>query len=426
MTAALSLSRPQVLRSDAGWPRDGRFSDGVRTMRHQIMGALGVLGLMMTTMTTAGSAGAQELTVSKKVFELPSFTTQGGRTLKNVKVGWESYGTLNADKSNAILICHFFSGNSHAAGKYDAKDAAPGYWDAIIGPGKAIDTDKYFVLSSDTLVNLNTGDPNTVTTGPASIDPDTGKPYALDFPVVTIGDFVNVQKALVESLGISKLALVAGPSMGALQTFEWAASHPQMVAKAMPVIGAAEADAMLIAWLDVWAAPILLDPNWNNGNYYGKTLPNAGLAKSLAVVTLQANHGDWANATFGRRPAKDSDPKSLSGKFQIQSILDTSGEARAKLSDANHFLYLVKANQLFAAGGTSLADGMAKIKAPLLLITQPKDLVFTTDTIGQTVKAARDAGRDITHITIEGTRGHLDGVISMKQAEGAIREFLAR
>jgi homoserine O-acetyltransferase len=373
-------------------------------------------------------ADAQDLMTEKKVFELPSFTTQSGRTLKQVRVGWESYGTLNADKSNAVLICHFFSGNSHAAGKYDAKDAQPGYWDAIIGPGKAIDTDEYFVIASDTLVNLNTGDPKTTTTGPASVNPDTGKPYALDFPIVTVRDFVEVQKALVESLGIKKLALVAGPSMGSLQTFEWAASHPEMVAKAMPVIGAAEADAMLIGWLDVWAAPILVDPNWNNGDYYGRTPPLAGLAKALTAVTLQANHQEWANATFGRRPAKEGeDPgKALANKFQIQSVLDNAGAARAKVSDANHFLYLVKANQLFAAGSTSLADGMAKTKAPILLVTQPKDLVFTPDAVERTVKAAKDAGRDITHVTIDGVRGHLDGVMSMKQAEGAIRAFLAK
>ena len=174
-----------------------------------------------------------------------------------------------------------------------------------------------------------------------------------------------MQKALVESLGIQKLALVAGPSMGALQTYEWAASYPDMVAKAMPVIGAAEADAQLIAWLDVWAAPILVDPNWNKGDYYGKTPPNAGLAKALTVVTLQANHGKWTNGTFGRRAAKEGeDPaKSLSAKsFQVQSVLDNAGEARAKVSDANHFLYLVKANQLFAAGGKSLTEGVAKIE----------------------------------------------------------------
>lgn len=392
-------------------------------MRQWITGVLALAGWV-----AAGMADAQDLMTEKKVFELPSFTTQSGRTLKQVRVGWESYGTLNADKSNAVLICHFFSGNSHAAGKYDAKDAQPGYWDAIIGPGKAIDTDKYFVIASDTLVNLNTGDPKTTTTGPASVNPDTGKPYALDFPIVTVRDFVEVQKALVESLGIKKLALVAGPSMGSLQTFEWAASHPEMVAKAMPVIGAAEADAMLIGWLDVWAAPILVDPNWNNGDYYGKTPPLAGLAKALTAVTLQANHQEWANATFGRRPAKEGeDPaKALANKFQVQSVLDNAGAARAKVSDANHFLYLVKANQLFAAGSTSLADGMAKTKAPMLLVTQPKDLVFTPDAVERTVKAAKDAGRDITHVTIDGVRGHLDGVMSMKQAEGAIRAFLAK
>jgi homoserine O-acetyltransferase len=392
-------------------------------MKNWIAGVLGAAGMMV-----AGMAFAQELIVEKKVFELPSFTTQGGRTLKNVKVGWESYGTLNADKSNAVLICHFFSGNSHAAGKYAAGDAAPGYWDAIVGPGKAIDTNKYFVLSSDTLVNLNTGDPKTMTTGPASLDPGTGKPYALDFPVVTVGDFVNVQKALVESLGIKRLALVAGPSMGALQTFEWAASHPEMVAKAMPVIGAAEADAQLIAWLDVWAAPILVDQNWNKGDYYGRTPPTAGLAKALTAVTLQANHGDWANATFGRRAAKEGeDPaKALSNRFQVQSILDNAGEARAKVSDANHFLYLVKANQLYAAGGKSLADAAGKIKAPVLLITQPRDLVFTADAVTHTAETLRKGGVAVTQVFIKGTRGHLDGVISMKQAEGAIREFLER
>lgn len=396
-------------------------------MKHWIAGALGVAGLMAGMMTTE-TAGAQELMVEKKVFELPSYTTQGGRELKNVKIGWESYGTLNADKSNAILICHFFSANSHAAGKYDAKDAAPGYWDAIIGPGKAIDTNKYFVLSSDTLVNLNTGDPKVTTTGPASLNPDTGKPYALDFPVVTIGDMVNVQKALVESLGIKKLALVAGPSMGALQTYEWAASHPDMVAKAMPVIGAAEADAQLIAWLDVWAAPILIDANWNRGDYYGRTPPNAGLAKALAVVTLQANHGDWTNGTFARKPAKEGEEpgKTLTNRFQVQSILDNAGEARAKVSDANHFLYLVKANQLFAAGGTSLADAAGKIKAPMLLITQPTDLVFTADAIERTAAALRKGGVNLTQAYLKGTRGHLDGVISMKQVEGEIRTFLER
>lgn len=393
-------------------------------MRQATIGALalGFLGLGM-----AAPASAQDLMTEKKVFEIASFTTQSGRALKQVKVGWESYGTLNADKSNAILICHFFSGDSHAAGKYAAADVAPGYWDAIIGPGKAIDTNKYFVLSSDTLVNLSSGNPKVTTTGPASINPDTGKPYGLDFPIVTIRDFIEVQKQLVESLGIRKLALVAGPSMGALQTYEWAATYPEMVAKAMPVIGAAEADASLIAWLDVWASPIRLDPKWNKGDYYGKEPPLEGLAQALKVVTLHANHADWANATFGRKPAKEGvNPASgLDAKFQIEAVLDAAGAARAKVSDANHFLYLAKANQIFAAGG-GMAEAMKKMTMPVLLITQPKDLVFTADAIKLTADTWKAAGGNVEQVFLQGTRGHLDGVLSMKQAEAPIKAFLEK
>ncbi len=390
--------------------------------------ALGAFLLGASALAAPGTLQAQDLLTEKKVFELQSFTTQSGRTLKNVKVGWESYGTLNADRSNAILICHFFSGNSHAAGKYAAADAAPGYWDAIIGPGKAIDTNTYFVLSSDTLVNLNAGDGKTVTTGPASINPDTGKPYGMDFPIVTIRDFIEVQKVLVESLGIRKMAMVSGASMGALQTFEWAATYPDMVGKAMPVIGAAESDANLIAWLDVWAAPIRLDPNWNGGDYYGKTPPNAGLAQALKIVTLHANHWDWANGVFGRKIAKEGeDPgKAMANRFQIEAVLQTAGEGRAKLSDANHFLYLVKANQLFTVGGGTLADGLAKVKAPVLLITQPRDLVFHADGVSQTADLLKKAGGNVEQVFLKGTRGHLDGVLSMKQAEAPIKAFLAK
>ena len=254
--------------------------------------------LVMLVAFAAAGAKAEDLITEKKVFQIEEFATQSGQKLKAVKVGWESYGALNAEKSNAILICHFFTGNSHAAGKYAPADKTPGYWDAIIGPGKAIDTGKYFVLSSDTLVNLSVGDPKVTTTGPASANPETGKPYGMDFPVVTMRDFIEVQKQLVDSLGIKKLLMVAGPSMGALQTYEWAASYPDMVGRIMAVIGAADADANLVGWLDIWASPIRLDPNWRGGDYYGKTPPLAGLAQALEIVTLHANHWKWANKSF--------------------------------------------------------------------------------------------------------------------------------
>lgn len=391
---------------------------------------LAVIGLGLAL---GGPVGAQDtqpppLLTEKKVFEIPTFTTQSGRVLKNVKVGWESYGTLNADKSNAILICHFFSGTSHAAGKYASNDPAPGYWDAIIGPGKAIDTNKYFVLSSDTLVNLNAYDPKVVTTGPATVNVETGKPYAMDFPVVTIRDFVEVQKKLVESLGIKKLHAVAGPSMGSLQTYEWAVTYPDMVGRAMPVIGAAEADAYLIAWLDVWASPIRVDPKWNGGNYYGKAAPEEGLSQALKIVTLQAQHWMWADKTFGRKWAKKGeDPAaSMANRFQVQSALEAAGASRTKLSDANHFLYLVKANQLFVAGGGPLSETLKRIKAPVLLISQLRDQVFHADAIKATADALKAAGVSLQQVFISGERGHLDGLVSIKQAEVPIRAFMDR
>ena len=171
------------------------------------------------------------------MFALPTYTTVGGRTLKNVKVGYETYGKLNAAGDNAIFIPHFFSGTSHAAGKYAPADVAPGYWDSIVGSGRPIDTDKYFVVSADALANLNTKDPNVTTTGPASIDPDTGKPYALSFPVVTYRDTVRVHRALLDSLGVKKLHAVVGASGGSIQAMEWAAAWPDFVPRVVHVIG---------------------------------------------------------------------------------------------------------------------------------------------------------------------------------------------
>jgi homoserine O-acetyltransferase/O-succinyltransferase len=385
--------------------------------------------LVLSATLAATSASAQDLITQKKTFEIAEFKTQARQTIKNVKVGWESYGELNADKSNAILICHFFSGNSHAAGKYAAADKAPGYWDAIIGPGKAIDTSKYYVLSSDTLVNLGGNDPAVVTTGPASIDPATNKPYGMSFPVVSIRDFIEVQKLLVDSLGIKKLVMVGGASMGALQVYDWASNHPEMVGRIMPVIGSGDTDAFLLGWTDVWANPIRLDPKWNGGDYYGKEPPLAGLTESLRVITLHANHWEWANKAFatptGAKWAKDGvDPAAaMDNKYAVQAAMDAAGQGRAKTSDANHLLYLVKANQLFA--GANGKERLDRIKAPALIIYQPEDLIFPARYVEATAKTLESNGVKVKTVQLEGERGHLDGVISMKQAEKPIAEFLA-
>jgi len=176
----------------------------------------------------ASNAFAQLLT-EKRFFTLPQYTTVGGKPIKNVRVGYETYGKLNAAGDNAVIVPHFFSGTSHAAGRYKADDKAAGYWDAIIGAGKAIDTDKYFVVSADTLVNLNVKSAAVGTSGPSTVNPDTGKPYGSAFPVVSMRDFVRVHKALIDSLGVRKLKAVAGASGGSIQAMEWGAAYPELV-----------------------------------------------------------------------------------------------------------------------------------------------------------------------------------------------------
>jgi homoserine O-acetyltransferase len=381
--------------------------------------------LLLAVVPATGPARAQDLITKKQTFELASFTTQSGRTIKGVKVGWEAYGTLNADKSNAILICHFFSGNSHAAGKYAESEKVPGYWDNIIGPGKAIDTNKYFVLSSDTLVNLSPVGGPTVTTGPASIDPDTGKPYGLTFPVVSIRDFIEVQKKLVDSLGIKKLVMVGGASMGGLQTYEWAAAYPDMVGRIMPVISSAEADAGLAGWAGIWAAPIKLDPKWNGGDYYGKEPPLAGLGLALKIITLHSQTHAWATGAFGAKWAKEgeSPAKDLSREYSVDAALDAAGLTRAKTSDANSFIYLVRANQLFMEGA---AERLKAIKAPALVIYSPTDGLFPADSVKRTAEAIKANGAPVETVVLDGKRGHLDGVVGMKLAEKEIASFLAK
>lgn len=365
--------------------------------------------------------------VEKQVFELDEFTTQGGETIAPVRVGWEAYGTLNEAKDNAILITHFFSGTSHAAGRYSEEDAAPGYWDAIIGPGKPLDTDRYYIIASDTLVNLNAHAPNVTTTGPASIDPATGEPWGLDFPVVTIRDFVEVQRALVESLGIERLHAVMGASMGALQAYEWASAHPERVERLIPVIGGGVTDPWLLATLSAWAAPIRVDANWNDGDYYDGEPPLDGLREALKLVTLDANHWQWANATFDRSWADEAaDPtRDLQARYAIERTLDEIAAARASQADANHLLYLVRANQAFLTGhGESLEAGLAAIEAPTLMLYSEKDLVFAPEGVRETAELIAADGTPVELIALEGNRGHLDGVLGIDQAGTALSAFL--
>ncbi|MBY3137055.1 E22 family MetX-like putative esterase [Rhizobium laguerreae] len=386
------------------------------------------LKILITVAMMAGPALAYEPLVEKREFTLKNFVTRGGRTVPEMRLGYETYGTLNGAKDNAILIPHYFSGSSHAAGKYKEADVSAGYWDAIIGSGKPIDTDKYFVVSVDTPVNLGANDPNVITTGPATINPKTGKPWGMDFPIMTIGDFVDTQKGLMERLGIEKWHAVMGASMGGLQSYEWAARYPDKLERVIPVISSGWADANLIAWLDVWASPIKLDPNWNGGDYYTGQAPKAGLAQAMTTLTLQANSAEWTDGTFGRDWAREgADPgQSWANDYEVVTKLNEAGAARVAQSDANHFLYLVRANQLFVAGHPkdSLYKGLLDIEVPVMLIYTDEDLIFPGNAVRETGTIIKSDGTPVEFVELEGTRGHMDGLLSIAQAGERIRAFL--
>ena len=366
--------------------------------------------------------------VEKKVFTIASFTTVGGEIIKNVRFGYETYGHLNADKDNAILILPYFGGTGHAAGKFAETDQAPGYWDSIIGSGKPVDTDRYFVIAGDGLINQAIKDGHTVTTGPASINPSTGRPYGMRFPILTIRDLVNAQKALVDSFGINKLYAVMGLSMGGVQSFEWAAVFPNSTDRIIPIVGLAEADGYLIENLDAWSTPIKVDPKWNRGDYYGKDEPVDGLTAAYKIVLHQAQHYGAVSKASGRKWAREgADPaKSWDNIFAAEAALDGFAGFLAKLDDANSFLYQAKAVQLFVAGDEQTLDrGLRNVKARLLILPANSDLMVYPKYSQDAAERLNRLGKSAQYHEIPGDAGHIDGIYNISQVGDLIRQFLS-
>jgi homoserine O-acetyltransferase/O-succinyltransferase len=394
------------------------------TIRAQLFAITAAVALSANlSFAQTGAANAPLLT-EKRVFQLGNYSTFGGAAIKQVKVGYETYGKLNAAGDNAIFIAHFYSGTSHAAGKYSAGDAASGYWDSIIGPGKPIDTDKFYVVSADTLSNLNTKDPKVTTTGPSSINPDTGKPYGLSFPVIAMRDSVRVHKAVLDSLGVKKLYAVAGASGGSIQAMEWAVLYPDFVDRVIHVIGPGfSITPWTIGLLEAWVAPIKQDPKWNGGDYYGKAEPVDGVAQALKLVTLTARHWGWAERTFGYKPAAaDKAPAAaLENKFAIEDTITRAGIARAATTDANNKIYMAKANQLY-----NVESDVDKIKARILFVPAKSDLIFPPEMSRKAAERFKALGKNAEVFEIEGDGGHLDGVLAIGKASDAIRSFLSK
>ena len=358
--------------------------------------------------------------IEKKSYRIPELKLENGAVLKNIHLGYESYGKLNEAGDNAILIPHYYSGTSHAAGRYAPDDLEPGYWDKLIGPGKAIDTDKYFVFAGDSLCNLQAKSPNVITTGPRSINPETGKRYGLSFPVVSIGDMVQTQKALCDQLGVKKLHAVVGPSMGSITALQWSAMYPDFVDRVIAVIpGGLEAPPYLIMTLNSWCAPIYQDPKFNDGNYTDDNEPAEGLKQALKNVTLTGVHYGWAQRLFGRRENGASPTLSLKNHHAIEDALEATATERMKMADANSFLYIARAVQSY-----SITHLKNRIKARCLFLPAKSDLLLFPDYAKQGAEELRTEGVEVQLFELDGDGGHLDGIYEISQAAGTIRRFL--
>ncbi|MDF2630872.1 MAG: homoserine O-acetyltransferase [Symbiobacteriaceae bacterium] len=350
-----------------------------------------------------------------------------GRELAEVTLCYESFGTLNADRDNAVLICHALTGDSHVAGKYDPGDRKPGWWDQAVGPGKAIDTDKYFVLCTNVLGGCQGS------TGPASANPATGLPYGPDFPLVTARDMVRAQARLMDQLGIKQLHAVLGGSLGGMQTLQWAVTYPGRVRAILPIGGAGRFHPQGIALNEVQRQAILTDPDYHGGQYYGSKGPVRGLAtaRMLGMITYRSDESMWRQ--FGRQvrdgqtelPARyDFDGIT----YEVESYLRYQGDALVRRFDANSYLYLTKAMDLqdIGRGFSSYEAAHAAIKAKVLCIGIRSDLLFPTYLQRETAELVRAAGGEAEYLEMDSQWGHDAFLVDFHLIAASVKSFLDR
>jgi homoserine O-acetyltransferase len=310
--------------------------------------------------------------VDTEYLEVPGpLKLESGASLAPLTIAYETYGQLNEDKSNAVLICHALSGDAHAAGYHD-KDSKPGWWDIAIGPGKGFDTDKYFVICSNVIGGCQGS------TGPSSIDPSTGQPYGTSFPVITIKDMVNAEKLLLDHLGITTLLAVAGGSMGGMQVLQWAVSYPDFVKNAVVIASTAASSPQQIAFNAVGRRAIIADPGFTGGNYYGKTTPAAGLSVARMVGHITYLSDESMLSKFGRNlQDKDKVGFDFSTDFQVESYLYHQGDSFIKRFDPNSYLYITKAIDYFdLSADKSLIAGLSVVKAKVLVLAISSDWLY--------------------------------------------------
>ncbi|MEO0794517.1 MAG: homoserine O-acetyltransferase [Verrucomicrobiota bacterium] len=350
-----------------------------------------------------------------------SFTCDDGTILPGFTLRYESYGRLNERKDNAILICHALSGDHHAAGAYTITDRKTGWWNNMIGPGKPIDTNEYFVICSNCLGGCQGS------TGPASPNPSTGHNYNLDFPVVTIRDMVRAQKLLIEHLGIEKLLAVVGGSMGGMQVLQWIIEYPDAVARALPMATTARQNAQAIAFNEVGRSAIMQDPDWNNGDFENAKGPRVGLAiaRMMAHITYLSDKG--MEDKFGRnRQANWAAREVFDIEFEVESYLRYQGQSFVNRFDANTYLYFTKALDRFDLFGESgrLEEQLSKVTARVLVIGFTSDWLFPPQQNREIALALLRCGKHATYAEIDSALGHDSFLVEAPELEALVQSFL--
>ncbi len=339
-------------------------------------------------------------------------TLESGEKLAPITLAYETYGKLNADETNAILILHALTGDAHAAGE-------GGWWNNLIGEGKAIDTNKYFVVCSNVLGGCKGS------TGPSSINPKTGKPYGIDFPLITIADIVNAQRHLIDHLGINKLLSVIGGSMGGMQVLQWMVTYPKRIRSAIPIATTMKHTPQQIAFNEVGRQAIMADTDWHSGNYYDHSIPAKGLAIARMIGHITYMSDASMAEKFGRKFRSDRAPFKFGADFEVESYLHNRGDTFVRRFDANSYLYVTKAIDYFnLLNGHSLSSIFRGLSAKVLVIAFKSDWLYPTYQSQEIVKACKLSGLEASYCEVNSTYGHDAFLLETEQESQLIGNFL--
>jgi homoserine O-acetyltransferase len=354
------------------------------------------------------------------------FVLEGGGSLRDITLAYETWGTLADDASNAVLVCHALTGDSHAAGSAVEGHASPGWWDGLIGPGRALDTDKYFVVCANVLGGCQGS------TGPSSAHPDDGQPYASRFPVVSIRDWVRTQAALTDHLGIDTWLTAVGGSMGGMMVLEWAIMFPHRVGSVVPIATCVAATAQQIGWWSSGRRIVQLDPKFRGGDYYDAAPgdgPHEGLALARMISQITFRSDDVFTDRFGREVVEPLNGGfSLWQRFEVERYLEYHGDKLVRRFDANSYLLLTKAMDLhdLGRGRGGLVPALTRIEAPALAMGVSSDLLYPAYQSRQIVEAVNAAGGEAEYVELDSPHGHDAFLLEFDQVSEALTKFLHR